>query len=161
MKKPDVEIVYLDMDGCIANFRSRYIEEFDEDPDVVKNVRHWVKFVERKCFEDLDLMPGAKDGIKYLKKSNVHIKILSSTGGKDKPRDVETARQKQVWLDDHNIQWPAIFVPGKHNKVKYASKGAILIDDNQETIDEWNEAGGIGIYHQDWDTTLTILRLYI
>lgn len=161
MHKPDIKIVYVDMDQTIANFRSKYIEEFGEDPDAVKNVRHWVKFVERKCFEKLDLMPGAKGGIKFLKKSNIHVKILSSTGGKNKPRDEETSRQKQQWLDEHDIEWPAIFVPGKHNKVKYAEKGAILIDDNQETIDEWNEAGGIGILHSDWNTTETILRLYI
>lgn len=161
MKKPDIQMIFLDMDGVIANFRERYVQEFGEDPDKVKNVRHWVEFVNRNCFEDLDYMRGAKQGIKFLKKSNVHVKILSSTGGKHKPRDVEVARQKQKWLDDHEIEWPAIFVPGKHNKVKYAEKGAIIIDDDEQTIEEWNNAGGIGILHTDWETTVTILRLYV
>ena len=161
MNKPDIQIIYVDMDGVLANFRAKYIEEFNEDPDAVKNVRHWVKFVERKCFEDLDWMKGAKGGVKFLKKSNGHIKVLSSTGGKNKPRDEETARQKQKWLDEHNIQWPAIFVPGKHNKIQYAEKGAVLIDDNDETIEEWIKAGGIGIRHTDWFTTETILGLFI
>jgi 5'(3')-deoxyribonucleotidase len=161
MKKPEVKIVYVDMDGVLANFRAKYIEEFNEDPDAVGNVRHWNEFVKRKCFEKLELMKGAKGGIKFLKKSNIHVKILSSTGGKHKPNDDEVSRQKQSWLDDHGIEWPAIFVPGKHNKVKYAEKGAILIDDNEGTIKDWIEAGGIGIYHTDWETTETILNLYV
>ena len=161
MNKPDIQIIYVDMDGVLANFRAKYIEEFNEDPDMVKNVRHWVKFVERKCFEDLDWMKGAKGGVKYLKKSNVHLKILSSTGGRDKPLDEETSRQKQKWLDDHDIDWTEIFVPGKKHKIDYAEKGAILIDDDEGTIERWNEAGGIGLYHTDWFTTETILRLFI
>ena len=161
MKKPDIEIIYIDMDGVLANFRDMYIKEFGEDPDAVKNVRHWVEFVKRKCFEKLDLMPGAKSGIKFLKKSNIHVKILSSTGNDKKPDDKEVSKQKTEWLEDHNIDWPTIFVPGRHHKIKYADKHAILIDDNQDTIDEWIKAGGVGIYHSDWDTTITILRLYI
>lgn len=161
MNKPNIEIIYIDLDGVLANFRTKYIEEFHEDPDAVGNVRHWNEFIKRKCFEKLDMMPGAKGSIKYLKKSNVHIKILSSTGGKHKPNDDEAGKQKQTWLNKHGIEWPAIFVPGKHNKVKYAEKGAILIDDDEGTIKDWIEAGGIGIYHTDWETTETILRMYI
>jgi hypothetical protein len=161
MKKPDIEIIYVDLDGVLANFRTKYIEEFHEDPDAVGNVRHWNKFIETKCFEKLDMMPGAKGGVKFLKKSNVHVKVLSSTGGKHKPNDDEAGRQKQVWLDIHGIEWPAIFVPGKKLKIDYAKKGAILIDDDEGTIENWIKAGGIGIYHTDWDTTETILRMYV
>ena len=161
MNKPDVQIIYVDLDGVLANFRAKYIEEFNEDPDMVKNVRHWVKFVEKKLFEELDWMKGAKGGVKFLKKSNVHVKILSSSGGRDKPMDEEVQKQKAEWLELHGIEWPAIFVPGKKHKIEYAEKGAILIDDDEETIDRWNEAGGIGLYHTDWFTTETILRLFI
>ena len=161
MNKPDIQIIYVDMDGVLANFRAKYIEEFNEDPDMVKNVRHWKEFVKRHCFVKLDMMKGAKGGVKFLKKSNVHVKILSSSGGRDKPLDEEVQKQKAEWLELHGIEWPAIFVPGKKHKIEYAEKGAILIDDDEETIDRWNEAGGIGLYHTDWFTTETILRLFI
>ena len=31
MNKPDIQIIYVDMDGVLANFRAKYIEVFNED----------------------------------------------------------------------------------------------------------------------------------
>ena len=44
------------------------------------------------------------------------------------------------------------------NKQDYAKKNAILIDDLQPTIDEWNAKGGIGILHTSAASTIDQLK---
>jgi hypothetical protein len=42
----------------------------------------------------------------------------------------------------------------RHEKQKFAGENRILIDDLKKTIDEWNEAGGIGIHHTSTANTI-------
>jgi hypothetical protein len=66
-----------------------------------------------------------------------------------------------IWLQKYGIPFNPIFVPGKRLKQQYAAPDKILIDDTESVIAQWKAAGGIGIKHVDWETTLTILRLYV
>ena len=164
MKKPDISIIYVDMDGVIADFRKAYLEMFGIDPmdsHLHKSMRkNWDKFVDEGGFAELDRMPDAMIGLNFLKTiKDIPIEILSSTAN-EKQYDMISS-QKKKWLENHKITYPANFVPGKKHKREYAEKGAILIDDTLVTIEQWNEAGGVGIYHTDWITTTTILNLYV
>lgn len=164
MNKPKIECIYVDMDGVIADFRKAYLEMFKVDPmdsHLHKSMRkNWDKFVDEGGFVELDLMPDAMIGLNYLKTiKNIPIKILSSTANEKQYKTI--SEQKTKWLKAHNITYPAHFVPGKKHKQEYAEKGYILIDDTLETIEQWNKAGGVGIYHTDWITTTTILNMYI
>ena len=42
--------------------------------------------------------------------------------------------------------------------LNYSSKNKILIDDKPETIDNWNNAGGIGILYKNTPDTLKQLK---
>ena len=66
-----------------------------------------------------------------------------------------------IWLQTHGITFTPNFVPGKKYKYKYAAPDKIIIDDTESVIEDWRKAGGIGILHKDWPTTLAILKMYV
>jgi hypothetical protein len=104
-------------------------------------------------------MPGAMSGIEFLRKCNAPTQILSSTANEEKYDAI--SKQKMIWLQSHGITFNPIFVPGKKHKYKYATPNSIIIDDTRSVIQDWNDAGGIGIWHKDWVTTLAILKMYV
>ena len=163
MQKPKISCIYLDMDGVIADFTKRYKEMYHMEPrraEKNKKFDHFFdEFIETKQFTTLDLMPDAMMGIEFLRKAPVPTQILSSTANQERYDAV--SKQKMIWLQTHGITFNPIFVPGKDLKYKYATPNSIIIDDTKSVIDDWNNAGGIGIWHKDWGTTLTILKMYI
>ena len=117
------------------------------------------EFIATNQFATLDLMPGAMDGVTFLRKLNVPTQMLSSTANEARYDDI--SKQKMIWLQTHGITFTPNFVPGKKHKYKYAAPDKIIIDDTESVIEDWRKAGGIGILHKDWPTTLAILRLYV
>ena len=163
MRKPKISMIYLDMDGVIADFVKRYKEMYHMEPrEAEKNKKfdHFFdQFIETDQFATLDLMPGAMQGIEFLRKAPVPTQLLSSTASP--ARHDEIAKQKLIWLQTHGITFKPNLVPGKKHKKEFAKPDALLIDDTESVIDDWKKAGGIGILHKDWMTTLAILRLYV
>ena len=147
------------MDGVIADFHKRYHEIHNCSPshdDARKRFgQRFATFIQNKEFQNLDLMPDATVLLNYLNGCGVPVEILSSTA---RPvNNAEISRQKEIWLDKHNINYPANFVPGKQFKYKFADENSIIIDDTSSVIDDWNKAGGTGILHHDALTTISIL----
>jgi len=163
MNKPKISCIYLDMDGVIADFVRRYRELYHMDPaqaEGQKKFDHFFDdFIATNQFATLDLMPGAMEGINFLRKAPVPTQMLSSTSNEERYDDI--SKQKMVWLQTHGITFNPIFVPGKRLKQHYAAPDKIIIDDTESVIDQWKAKGGIGILHKDWSTTLAILRLYV
>ena len=157
-------MIYLDMDGVIADFDKKYIELHGMTPrEAEKHKRFdslFNEFIEQKGFQTLDLLPGAMEGLIFLRKHlTVPTQILSSTA--NEARYDEISKQKLIWLETHGITFTPNFVPGKRHKYKFAGPDKIIIDDTESVISQWKEAGGIGILHKDWVTTLAILKLYV
>jgi len=163
MQKRKIECIYLDMDGVIADFVKRYKEIFNMEPrQAEKQARFnhfFEQFIKTQQFATLDKMPGTDMGINYLRKLNVPTQILSSTARQETYDDI--SKQKMIWLHTHGISFNPIFVPGKDLKYKYANPNSIIIDDTESVIDDWKKAGGIGILHKDWPTTISILQMYV
>jgi hypothetical protein len=164
MQKPKISMIYLDMDGVIADFVKRYKEMYQMEPREAEKKKEFDKFfdefIQTKQFETLDLMPGSEEGLQFLRKHlTVPTQILSSTANED--RYDEISRQKLIWLNTHNVTFTPNFVPGKRHKWKFAKPDTILIDDTSSVIDDWRKSGGIGILHTDWTTTLGILKMYV
>ena len=163
MQKPKIECIYLDMDGVIADFEKRYKELYHMEPREAEKHKQFDKFftefIETEQFASLDLMPGTMDGINFLRKASAPTQILSSTA--NEARYDAISKQKMIWLQTHGITFNPIFVPGKRHKKEYATPNRIIIDDTMSVIDDWRKAGGIGILHSDWMTTINILKMYV
>ena len=163
MNKPKISCIYLDMDGVIADFVKRYKELYRMEPKEAEKSKKFDsffnEFIATNQFATLDLMPGAMDGVTFLRKLNVPTQMLSSTANEARYDDI--SKQKMIWLQTHGITFTPNFVPGKKHKYKYAAPDKIIIDDTESVIEDWRNAGGIGILHKDWPTTLAILRLYV
>ena len=151
------------MDGVLCDFEKRYTEIFDISPKCTRDNKsfngYFDKFIEDKQFATLDWIPGAIDALSYISKLPVQVEILSSTASEKRHDAIKP--QKEYWLQTHNIGYKANFVPGKQNKYKFATPDSIIIDDTRSVIDDWNKAGGIGIWHRDWTSTLAILSQFI
>jgi hypothetical protein len=162
---PDIKItkIYLDMDGVIADFDKRYKARYKILPREAESNKEFDKFFTQFIadgeFADLDLMPDAMELINLLRSLDVPTEILSSSAS-DK-RDPDIRPQKLEWLKKHNIEFPPIIVPGKRHKKDYSNENTLLIDDTQVNIDQWRREGGIGIHHQDANSTIGILKMYV
>jgi hypothetical protein len=65
------------------------------------------------------------------------------------------ARQKRGWVRQHlSHDLPVLPVTGGKNKALFMhAPGDILIDDFERNIKAWEEEGGVGILHTDFETT--------
>lgn len=148
-------MLYLDMDGVLADFNKEYtkIDPLKEDR---KKFRSAV--LDHRIFTKLDFMPDTQELLNHVCKLNgVTIEILTSMGTHD-PFQANSAReQKLQWLAAKNLPWKANFVHNKQEKAKYATPRSILIDDSVGCISPFNEAGGYGILHTNSSNTISIL----
>jgi hypothetical protein len=155
-----IEKIYLDMDGVLTNFESRWAELFGGPPGVVRDRKNfsdeWPQFVKKGAFKTLDWFPGGQELLKYIQSKKVTVEILSSSGGAR--FHFEVVEQKDFWLRTHGIFYKINIVPGRKFKAEYAKPNVVLIDDTKEIIDSFNAAGGIGILHKDVNITIEKLE---
>lgn len=155
--------IYLDMDGVLADFDGTYISRYNEHPKHTREKKlfskYWHDFVNTKQFENLELFSGAKELMSYVDSLKVPVEILSSSGGELYHKEVE--QQKLKWLKSKGINYKANIVINRKAKAPYADNGVVLIDDTQQVIDYFNEAGGIGILHKTFGETKEILQKHL
>lgn len=159
----DVKVIYVDMDGVIANFNKRYLEKFNVSPEQTRSNRefdhYFKKFIEDREFATLEPMADMNLLLMFLQSRNIPKEILSSTSREEHYDAI--SEQKKEWLEKQNINFKQNFVPGKRLKAQFATPNSILIDDTLSVIDDWNKAGGIGILHKNAVSTLAILSMYV
>mgnify|MGYP003339985480 FL=1 len=155
-----IEKIYLDMDGVLCFFEKRWEELYDETPresrDRKEFTENWDHFCTTGQFETLEWFPGGQELLKFIRKYDVEVEMLTSSGGK-KYHDL-VAEQKKIWLKKHGIAYKPNVVPGRKHKADYAKPNVILIDDTEDIIEAFNKAGGIGILHKDIGETLQYLE---
>ncbi len=152
--------IYLDMDGVLCFFEKRWEELYNETPRESRDRKefsdNWDHFCTTRQFEKLEWFPGGQELLKFIRKYDVEVEMLTSSGGK-KYHDL-VADQKKVWLKKHGIAYKPNVVPGRSHKTEYAKPDVILIDDTEDIIVAFNKAGGIGILHKDVGKTLQRLE---
>lgn len=152
--------IYLDMDGVLSDFERRYREIFGTDPALVRAHKqfsaHWTEFVEGHHFNCLDYHEGALELLEFLQGLDVEIEILSSSGGEKYHEIVE--QDKILWLIEHGIPYLPNIVSGRSQKKLFAEADTLLIDDTENNIQQFIEAGGQGIYHTNVNETIAKLK---
>jgi len=146
-------IVYVDMDGVLADFFGEVAREHD--------VTYW-REIHRKdlgidqiakqpeFFAGLPILPNAGRFMRGVLKLSSKYSILSSPLLSNVE---ESSKEKTEWLQRHlkNHQPQAVIFD--HEKYKYAQQPDetpnILIDDWDTNIKLWEANGGIGILYKD------------
>jgi 5'(3')-deoxyribonucleotidase len=155
-------MIYFDMDGVLADFDGTYETLTGAAwgnigiPD--RSTRLRALSEEEK---ELKWMTGMKDFMARLrhKVGDEHIGILSAASH----HIPESADQKQQWLERETpwiLQSNRLIVTRKRDKALYAS-GNILVDDFDVNINNWRQAGGIGVLFTSADQAESELNRYL
>lgn len=100
-------------------------------------------------WSDMPWMPDGKELWDYIKPHNPSI-LTSPARGVDCPKG------KIIWVErELGEDIPCIL---EKQKYKYAGENKTLIDDSENKITPWIEAGGIGILHTSTEDTLRQLK---
>ncbi len=135
-------MIYIDMDGVIADFDQSIINIFGEEySDRIAD-----KFWKQTCVEAevFRKMPPIEEGLRMVDaiRAKNNICFMTSTGGM--PHHIDIAKQKLDWLHKHDLgEHPVAFCMNTRGKGLYAKPGAHLIDDREKVCDAWVENDGI------------------
>jgi hypothetical protein len=148
-------MLYLDMDGVLADFNKEYtkIDPLKEDR---KKFRSAV--LDHQIFTKLDFLPDTQELLNHVcRLQGITIEILTSMGTHDPFQAQAAKNQKLQWLAAKNLPWKANFVHNKQEKAQYATPRSILIDDSVGCVSPFTEAGGHGILHTNSSNTIRLL----
>ena len=144
----DSKIIFLDLDGVFADFKKRFREivhfDYDTDPEGA-----WRRLDQvDNLFLTLDPFPYAKEMFDEIQSYGIETKVLTALPwltGKLKT----AAADKEAWVRQHlSPTIEVICTEGWKGKRQYAPQHNILIDDMRRNIDDWRDAGGVGIHHK-------------
>lgn len=164
-------ILYLDMDGVLADFDSAFEKisgGLSADQYKAQGNSPSKLFLSQgpSFWRDLTWIQGGHELLNFSLANFKVVRILSSAGtGKDWKKYKEVQSGKMEWLATHIPQIPRrniIIVPFHSLKARHAGPDRILVDDHTVNINGWVKAGGIGILHnsKNWQATIDELQQY-
>lgn len=98
---------------------------------------------------DVEWTDDGKKLWRYLMTVRKPVELLSSTTNKERKAD---------WIKSTFRLPPPVIFRRSHDKHEFSEPGAVLIDNKPETIESWEEKGGIGILHKNADDTIKQLQ---
>ena len=151
--------IYLDLDGVIARFAEQSLIVHGKEDTVINkwdyfkdwgmtSAEFWEPIDEDPDFWfNIEPYPWMDDLVKLIESHDPNYLILTS------PHDSEYCYSgKQRWLQkyfDFKTPKRAIFTAQKHELARH---GAVLIDDSDDNIYEFNRHGGTGIlFPRSWN----------
>ena len=157
-------IIYLDMDGVLADFFGGFAKRFGKD--------HW-KMIENKekaitelqgtdFFYTLEPFNSSKELVQFVQTlvgwNGYGINSSPLRGDRD-----NSVYWKRRWLEKHYIVPPVENLVFTGRKEQYAMDKIdgtpnLLVDDKPSNIKRWNEKGGIGILYQANQDSLVTLK---
>ena len=157
-------IIYCDMDGVLADFKTAAQKttgmSINKWMNIPSSKEKWAPIKANKNFwSTLPWMPGGRQLWSYIRRHDPHILSAYS------PSDPNCRPGKLKWLR-RNVgmsNMKKINLVRRRDKSTFAMRSggirqpAILIDDFPRNIDQFKSAGGIGILHTN--TTKTIKEL--
>jgi len=154
--KADKKIkIYCDMDGVLCDFDRPLKERFGvEDTWALGDDVLWPMVNQIDGFwENLEWMPGGKELWEFIRPYKPSI-LTSPSRHDDRSKPGKIAWVKRE-IPDKKVH--LIFIRAI-KKRDYASQSSILIDDLPRNIEGWKKSGGIGILHENLETTLPQLE---
>jgi len=147
--------IYCDMDGVIVDFEDGYKRLTGKNikgNHVKGDADFWQPITDAGAnfWINLDWMPDGEQLWKYIK--NYSPSILSAPS-----REKSSRTGKKIWVED-NIPGTKLILKPAPEKQELAEPNAILIDDREDNIEQWINAGGIGILHTSANDTITQLK---
>jgi hypothetical protein len=146
--------INLDLDGVHADFEKGVLVAAGGLPHEITKKEMWKAIGRSKTFfEDLDLMPDALELFQYVMSTGVPTRVLTGL-----PSMNDGAEQKKRWVAKMLSETIEVIVLPSKNKWHYSGEGKVLIDDRQDMITPWVQAGGIGILHRSAVETIGQLK---
>jgi DNA-directed RNA polymerase subunit RPC12/RpoP len=147
--------IYVDMDGVLVDFDGGYEKltgittreadkkgpEFFWKPISKAGAKWWIT---------LKWMPDGKQLWDYVKKYNPELLSAPS-------REEASRMGKRVWVK-RELPGVKLILRSADKKQEFASSNSILIDDREKNIEQWRNAGGVGILHTDAASTIKKLK---
>lgn len=152
------------MDGVIADFDeyahrtlglapSEGIYPDDKWEQLATNSRIYRDLIPTSYAQDL-----YQECVKFCLRNNYDWAFLTAV---PKRNDVKFAFYDKVeWAQKHFPGVPVFFGPYSKDKHQHCKSNDILIDDRMSNIEEWRAAGGFGIYHKNYKTTVEQLHQF-
>jgi len=146
-------VIYLDMDGVLADFEGHmhtlmgpvWKEEINKDG--------WGKLADHpSLYADLPMMPDALELYSGCLEKVAHysqIQVLTALPNKAAPNFPDVVKHKIDWIHRHispdlRVHFGPLAV---HKQLHKKHANDVLIDDMKRNIKQWNDVGGIGILH--------------
>lgn len=135
------EMIYVDMDGVVADFDKGILNYFGEPYSEKIANQFWNYTVKDiQFFDGLSPINEGLDMVREISESN-DVCFMTSTGGM--PHHIDIAKQKLDWLHRYGFgDKPVAFCLNTEGKGKYSYPGAVLIDDRQKVCNAWEKRGG-------------------
>jgi hypothetical protein len=146
---------FVDLDGVLVDFDQGYKELTNITPQQAneKGIETFWEPISKagaKFWITLKWMSDGKQLWDYIKKYNP---ILLSAPS----REESSKLGKRVWVK-RELPNVKLILRSAERKQEFANSTSILIDDRQKNIDQWEAAGGIGIFHTDTPNTIKQLK---
>jgi hypothetical protein len=151
--------IFCDLDGVLVDFDAGVKKILKKAPDDLPTGLMWAVLKKTPDFYNkLNWTPnGKKLWQNLIGLSNVTIQLLTGV-----PRGFKEAEgQKRAWCKRELGEQFNVICCQTKDKPKYATTGAILIDDRLNIADEWIANGGIFIHHTSTENTIIELNKYI
>ena len=146
--------IYCDMDGVLVDFESGYekLTGVDLKGEFKKGEDFWDPISKAGVgfWAGLKWMPGGQKLWDYIKPYNPDLLSAPS-------REESSRIGKAVWVK-HKLPGTKLILRYAKQKQQLATSESILIDDRQINIDQWEDAGGIGILHTSTNNTISQLK---
>lgn len=161
-------IVYVDMDGVLADFEQqmrhvygKQLADFSSRQEAwrqIESIGHWFKHLHVKS--DADQL--VQELVDLQKRYHFSLQILTALPSLGVQHE-EAFIDKMEWVNQH---FPLIFDkfnvgPFAIDKQDWATEQDVLIDDSHRNISQWNGKGGIGILHTSAITSIKQLTEYL
>ena len=150
--------IYVDMDGVLSDWEAQFKRYSGGIPvntyDTLYGKKNRYKLVNKNSPGYYANMPWMKDGklLYNFVKGFPDVEILSHAP------DNKSKIGKEEWLTDKDIKFKAHLVPNREDKAKFATSNSVLIDDREDVVNEFINAGGKAILHTNSIDTINQLK---